>query len=228
MPAPLIAPRWRIGALIAIFAAVVVVGWLGVVGYHASSTEFDRWVLRTAYLHLGLGAADFLIALSAPALTTGLLAAVALIAALLRRWEIAVLAVAGPVLAELITELVLKPVVGRLIGPFVYRGGSLAGAVSGSFPSGHETGVAAAAIVLLIAAAQLPTNQAVRLAVFDVLAAWTLLAALGLVRNFYHYATDTIGAIAVSVAVVLGVALAVDRWFVPVLDRADVRRRQLT
>ncbi len=228
MPAPLIAPRWRAAALIAIVVSAAVVAWLSAISYHAGITAFDNWALHSAYHHLGRGAADALILLSEPVLTICLLVVIAVGAALRRRWGLAVLAVAGPLLAELVTELLLKPAVGRLMGPFVYHGGSLAGATSGAFPSGHETGVASAAVVLLIIGAQVTAGLVARLTVVVVLTAWTLLAALGLVRHFYHYATDTIGAVAVSIAVVLAVALAVDRWLAPVLERVDVRRRQLT
>ena len=67
VPAPLIAPRWRTGALVAIAIGVLVTAWLAVVSYHSASTSFDTWVLRTSYRHLGSGAADALIALSEPA-----------------------------------------------------------------------------------------------------------------------------------------------------------------
>ena len=48
---------------------------------------------------------------------------------------------------------------------------------------------------------------------------WTVLAAVGLVRNFWHYATDTIGAMLLATTVVLGMALAIDRYGEPVARR---------
>lgn len=228
MPAPLIAPRWRGGALVAIVVAVAVTSLLAVLVHHEASTRFDTWVLRTAYRHIDIDGAHALIKVASPLLSIGVLVAVTVGALIARRWDLAILAVAGPVVAELITELILKPAVGRLIGPYVYRGGSLAGAITGSFPSGHETGIAAAALVLFIVAVQLRVGRAVRVLVAVFLTVWTLVAALALVRNSYHYATDTIGAVAVSIAAVLAIALSMDRWVAPVLERMDVRRRQLT
>jgi uncharacterized membrane protein len=47
--------------------------------------------------------------------------------------------------------------------------------------------------------------------VLGLIGLWALVAAIGLVRNFWHYATDTIGAMFLAVVVVVGLALLIDR-----------------
>jgi hypothetical protein len=64
----------------------------------------------------------------------------------------------------------------------------------------------------MIAATQLPVRLRLRVALIVVFAAWMVASAIGLVRNFWHYPTDTIGAICLSVTVVGCVALAIDRY----------------
>jgi undecaprenyl-diphosphatase len=204
MPTALITDAWRRRLLWASALAVVLVAALAVV-VHRSTTSFDTWMFRELYLHLGTGAAATLLEFSTPALSIGLLGMVVVFAALLRRWDVAALAVLGPALAVVVTKYVLKPSIGRplTIGEFSVRG---------VFPSGHETAVASTALVLLIVACRMPLRARARSAVIGVLAVWPLLAAIGLVRNFWHYATDTIGGIGVSVAVVSAVALVIDRY----------------
>lgn len=218
---PLITARWRVPALVAVGAAVAVVAALGTLTYRSANTPFDNWVVVRLIRHVGPTGARIMIDLSAPALSIGILAAVAVGAVIARRWDLLALTVIGPALAVLVSEEVLKPVVGRLAGPFVYVGSTVA-AEPGAFPSGHETGVVAAALVLLLVAGQLRMRTAWRALLWVLLAAWTVVAALGLVRNFYHYATDTIGGLGVSVAVVLATALVIDRVRKPV-SSPDVR-----
>jgi hypothetical protein len=66
--------------------------------------------------------------------------------------------------------------------------------------------------------------------VFVVLAVWVLVAALGLIRNLWHYATDTIGSMLLSVTIVSTLALAIDDHGEAVVRRLRqrLRQRQLT
>jgi membrane-associated phospholipid phosphatase len=224
VPAPLIALRLRPAAIGAVVAAAAVTAWLAVMSYHAGSTAFDTWALRTSSRHLGPGWARVLIHLSDPWLTFAVLVVVGVAAALARRWDLLALTVVGPGAAVLVTEYVLKPIIGRLISVNIFFG-DYTNAYVGSFPSGHETGVIAAALVVLFAAGSLPLRPAARLTTVAVLVIWVVLAAVGLVRNLYHYATDTIGGAGVSVVIVLGAALALDRWYPPARER--LARRQL-
>jgi membrane-associated phospholipid phosphatase len=121
-----------------------------------------------------------------------------------RRWRGAVLvAVAVPAAAGL-TELVLKPLIGR----------TLLGALS--FPSGTEARVfalAAACAVLLADPVRrrprIPAVVRLALAVAVLLAA--VAVAVALVGLGQHYFTDTVGGAAVGTAVALGIALILDR-----------------
>lgn len=199
MPPPLIAPRWRALAVAAAVAGAAVVVALGALTYHEPGTSFDNWVRRIAVQHIGDSLAPALLDLSNPTAIIAALAVVAAGAAIVRRWDVAVLAVVGPLLAVIVTEQVLKPLLDRPLWTF-----------SGSYPSGHETGVASTAVVLLVVAGQVRLRAPVRAGIVVVLTAWIVAAAVGLVRNFYHYATDTIGAMGVAAALVLTVALLVD------------------
>ncbi|MDD7966700.1 phosphatase PAP2 family protein [Actinomycetospora lemnae] len=117
------------------------------------------------------------------------------------------LVLAGPPTAMVTTSLVLKPLVERT------RGGELA------FPSGHTTSVASLAVtcgVLVLGLTAVP--RAVRLLAVAGLAGLVVAVCAGLVVRGYHYPTDTLGALGVAVAVVLGVALAVDAWADVVAD----------
>jgi membrane-associated phospholipid phosphatase len=211
MARPLIEDRWRRPVAMVMVAAAVVTAALAVVAFHATTNRFDTWVFTEVVTHLGSAGRYALLDLSTPALAFGLLAGVAVIAGVTRRWDVAVLAVIGPSLALGMTELVLKPLIGRILGPHVLAG-STVGAVTGSFPSGHETGVASAALVLLLGSSQTRLRAPARTSIGLVLALWVVLAAIGLVQNFYHYGTDTIGALGVSTVMVLASALAIDRW----------------
>lgn len=203
MVTPLIRPAWRTPLTVVAAAAAAGFVVLAVTVAGGASTSFDTWMFRELYAHLGNRAAATLLGLSSPGISIGLMAIVALFAALLRRWDVAVLAAVGPGLTVLLTKLVFKPLIDRelVIGDF---------RVSGVFPSGHESAVASCSFVLVIVAFQLPMRRRLRVGFLALLGVWTVVAALGLVRNFWHYATDTIGAICLSGAVVLAVALAID------------------
>lgn len=217
MPPPsLVPPAWRrrVGWAIAVGALVAAV--LGVVTFHRTTTAFDSWAFRILPRHIGPTGATFTLHCSDPWVDCALLALVAALGARLRRPALTALAIAGPAAAVAMTELVLKPLVARPISPAV-TGSTLGGLVSTSYPSGHETGVASTAVVLLVAAWQLQAPRRRRVPVLlgstVVLSSWCVAAGVGLVRNYWHYATDVVGAVGVSVAVVLGVALACDRGF---------------
>jgi membrane-associated phospholipid phosphatase len=119
-----------------------------------------------------------------------------------RRWRGAVLVALAVPAAAGISDLILKPVVGRtLMGDL-------------SFPSGHETRVfaLAAAFAVLMASPvwpRIPATARLCLAAAVLLAACAV--AVALVGLDQHYFTDTIGGAAVGTAVVLATALILDR-----------------
>ena len=222
MPA-LISDRWRAAAASVIGLSALVVAFLGVRLHAAGATSFDAWALRRSVTAIGSRGAGALLRFSEPAVSLSVIVLVAALAAVARRWRLVVLAALGPAAAVVVTEYVLKPLIDR----YLFHPGIpvpvLQADYSGAFPSGHETGVASAAVLAFVAVGQLRVSAAARAALTAVLAAWTALAALGLPRSYYHYATDTVGALGVAVVVVLGGAWAIDAA-VPAL----VRRRQLT
>lgn len=120
-----------------------------------------------------------------------------------RRWRGAVLVTLAVAAAAGITELILKPLVGRtLMGDL-------------SFPSGHETRVfalAAAFAVLLTDPAwpRIPAGVRLFLATAALLTACGV--AVALVGLGQHYFTDTVGGAAVGTAVVLAIALILGRF----------------
>ncbi len=222
MPSPIIARSWRGPTLLAVLLAAAGVVALSI-GLHdvSSTTGFDTDVNRQVFTHIGETGSQILLGLSEPALSTGLLVLVAVIAALTRRWEVTALAVIGPTVALLMTEVVLKPLVNRTLTPDTPQGPGL---INSAFPSGHETGLVSLLLVLGLLLPRLRVTRTTRTAVVLGFVVWALLAAIGLVRGHYHYATDTVGGIAVAIAVVLAAALAIDQCGAVLA----ARNRQLT
>lgn len=206
----LVQDRWRPLAQSAITAGLGVAFVLGVLTFHDGWTSYDTWVLGRLQAHIGPWAASQLVGFTEPPISIAVIAFVAIGAAAVRRFDVALFAVAAPVAAVVLVSGVLKPLIDRP-GPLIIEGQLRTGTV-GSYPSGHQSGVTSAAIVLFLVACQLPLRRRARLAGAVVLLVWIVIASVGLTRNVFHYSTDTIGAIGLSTAVVLAVALAVDRW----------------
>ncbi|MGH3825899.1 MAG: phosphatase PAP2 family protein [Pseudonocardiaceae bacterium] len=141
-----------------------------------------------------------LVSLGNPAPAAILVAAVASSAAAARRWSGVLLIILGTVTAVTITEVILKPLVGRL------RYGHL------SFPSGHTTAVAAIAFAtaILIGSSRWPRGVAARLVASLVPVVVAVGVALSLVAQHIHYTTDTVAGYCVALATVLAVALCLD------------------
>ena len=76
--------------------------------------------------------------------------------------------------------------------------------------------------MLLVAFGQLPLHRAVKYVLAGVLLVWVAITAVALTRYYYHYATDTFGAIGLSVALVLGLSALLDRLSA-LLDRLRAR-----
>jgi len=151
------------------------------------------------------------VGLGDPLPVTVILVVLLLACAAARRWRAAtLLAVAVPAAAAL-TELLLKPLVGRRLD------GGLC------FPSGHATGMfalAAAIGVLLLGPARprLPAGPRVILVLCAYAAAGAV--AVALVSLHLHYFTDTVAGAAVGTAVVLAAAFLLDRLW-PRREPAD-------
>ena len=229
--ASLIAPAWRVRVAWVCLVAGVAFAALATLVAGGRSTAFDSWAFRGLYAHIGYHAAIDLLIFSLPVLSITTCAVVVVFSALARRWDLATLAVLGPVLTLALTEWVFKPLLGR--GLYVsdfFSPGSLPGlkgelpSVHGVFPSGHESAVASTAWVLVIAASQLRLARRWRAVVLVVIALWTALGAVGLARNLWHYLTDTLGAMLLATLVVLGLALLIDRYGSAAVEAVQRRR----
>jgi membrane-associated phospholipid phosphatase len=141
------------------------------------------------------------------------LAVVAVTAVLRARPDIAALAVVGPAAAIGLTELVLKPLVRRRYNNWL------------SYPSGHTVGMLSTCTVLAVILLGAGLTLALRVAVGVLLSAVSVIVVLALIVDGFHYFTDTVAGAALSVGVVLLVALAVDAVTVtrpPVRESASV------
>ena len=238
MSASLISPAWRTRT--GWVCAVALIGFALLAGLVADthSTGFDDWLFRELYRHTGDGFARASLGLSEPVVSIAICGLVVVAAAIARRWDIAALAVAGPVGTVLLTEYVCKPLIGRVLAT-----GDIFAALqvrvpnfdeysyTGVFPSGHQSAVAATACVLVIVCCQPTVSRRLRAVLLGLIGVWTLIAAVGLVRNLWHYATDTLGAMLLAVTVVSAAALALDRYLAPAQIRLAARlgaERQLT
>jgi membrane-associated phospholipid phosphatase len=222
---PIVASSWRRAALVIVVVAAAVVLAMSIALHGRGTTSFDTWTTRELYFHISDSARLFLLGLTTPAISFALLGFIALLAALLRKWEVVALAVIGPLLALVMTEIVLKPLVDRRWYPTSIGGTQSPGV---AFPSGHETGLVSLLIVLAVLLARVQLSRRARGIAHGVLALWAVLGAVGLVRAFYHYATDTIGAVGVSVTCVLGVAILIDVCAASGAQRRVDRDPQLT
>jgi undecaprenyl-diphosphatase len=143
---------------------------------------------------------EHLVTLGAP-LIVGAMLTLAILALVLRRRRLALLAIVGPVLTGLVTTIA-KPLDGRVID-----GDSL------SFPSGHTAGASALGLVAALLVANLLNLGAPAGIVILLVGAAVPGAAMGvaLIVNGWHYPTDTIGGFCVAVSTVLGSALVIER-----------------
>jgi undecaprenyl-diphosphatase len=191
--------RTPVAVVVALAAASFVVL---AVRYHGVSTAsgFDRWVDGLVPPPTG-AARDRLVGVvdAVPPLATAAVVGVVAVLLLRRRWAPAAVAALGPALTWVLTEAG-KQVVGR----------TLDGA--GSLPSGHTSGAASAALVVLLLAVR-RARRPQRAAALGLGA--VLLVALGvallMVAAQFHYPSDTVAGCCLSLATCPGVALAADR-----------------
>ena len=200
--------------LIGATASVVVLFTLGVLfsGQHGP-TAFDQSVFDAVRTHVAYWALRLMKAPTNPILLISVLAVVALIGLAVRRYDLAVLAAAGPGLSVLLSSVALKPLFGRR-----YYDTYLA------YPSGHTTALTATIFVLLVAVAALG-RTALTVAAFGAAAVVLICAVIGLVGLRYHYMTDTIGGFCVANATVALVAYVLDSGSTKRTHRDQERRR---
>lgn len=129
----------------------------------------------------------------------GITAVLVLACLLRRRYRGATLVAISIPAAAVITERLIKPLVGRTSLGFL------------SFPSGHATGtfaLATAIAVLLAGAPALP--RAVRLAAVVIAFATASVVATAMIALGFHYFTDAVAGAAVGIGTVLAAALLID------------------
>ena len=136
---------------------------------------------------------------------TGITAILVLVCLLRRRYRGAALVAISIPAAAVITERVLKPLVGRTALGFL------------SFPSGHATGTFALATAISVLLAGTPgMSRAVRLAVAVIAFVVASAVAIAMIALGFHYFTDAVAGAAVGTGAVLATALVIDlvmsRW----------------
>jgi undecaprenyl-diphosphatase len=159
---------------------------------------FDHAVTHQVHLAVGGPLAEVLVSPTDPPLMYTLVAVLVLIALLRRRWSVAVLAVAGPAVAVLITENLLKPLFDRRYHGYL------------SYPSGHTVGAVAALTVALLMVLPTATTTLTRTLAWLVWALLIVTLTTGLVAMNYHYPTDALGGFSLALGVVLPGAVLAD------------------
>jgi undecaprenyl-diphosphatase len=172
--------------------------WLG----HGAHTDRVDTVVDARVKAILPGNAKLLVRLAWPGglrAIIGMTAVLVLVCLLRRRYRGAALAAISIPAAAMITEGLLKPLVGRTALGFL------------SFPSGHATGtfaLATAITVLLAGAPRVP--RAVRLAAAVIAFAVASAVSAAMIALGFHYFTDAVAGAAVGIGTVLATALALD------------------
>jgi membrane-associated phospholipid phosphatase len=199
---PLLSPGARPLAAMVVAACAGTTALLGIwLGHGAHTDPVDTAV--DSKVRAGLAGHPKLLELLArpgdlPAIA-GITAILVLACLLRRRYRGAALVALSIPAAAVITERLLKPLVGRTALGFL------------SFPSGHATGtfaLATAIAVLLAGAPALP--RAVRLAAVVIAFAIASVVAGAMIALGFHYFTDAIAGAAVGAGTVLATALVID------------------
>jgi undecaprenyl-diphosphatase len=199
---PLLSAAARVPAAAIVAACVVTTALLGAWLGHGAHTDRVDTVMDARVKAILPGNAKLLERLAWPGslrAIIGMTAVLVLVCLLRRRYRgAALLAISIPA-AALITERLLKPLVGRTALGFL------------SFPSGHATGtfaLATAITVLLTGASGIP--RVVRLAAEVIAFAVAAAVAAAMIALGFHYFTDAIGGAAVGTGTVLATALLLD------------------
>jgi undecaprenyl-diphosphatase len=199
---PLLSDAARLPAAAILAACVVTTVLLGASLGHGAHTDRVDMVIDARVKTILPGDVRLLEVLGRPGGLhdiVGMTAALVLVCLLWRRYRGAALAAISIPAAALITERLLKPLVGRTALGFL------------SFPSGHATGtfaLATAITVLLAGAPRVP--RAVRLAAAVIAFAVASVVAAAMIALGFHYFTDAVAGAAVGTGTVLASALVID------------------
>ena len=198
----LVPARFRVPALLVAALGLAEMLVLGVhfAGQHKPD-PFDAGVAATAYRFIGerSALAHVLVAPSDGPVVYAVIAIVFCFGVFARSWLVAALAVLGPAVATILSEVLLKPAFGRTFP----RGGL-------SYPSGHTvSSVAALTVALLVGLTLLHTRRG-RIIACAVYAALVITLTIGLVAMRYHYLTDIVGGYGMALGTVLPLAIGLN------------------
>jgi membrane-associated phospholipid phosphatase len=165
---------------------------------NALSKPVDSWIRD----HIGAHQTALQLISDLGVLGAELVAVVLVLAALtVRRRNAAALALVSVPLAWILTEFVLKPLVGERIDNYL------------TYPSGHTQAVFCVVTVLAVALLN-PTRARppgwLRVVIPAVMVAVGVAVAISMIGLDYHYFTDTVAGAALGVGVALGTALCLD------------------
>jgi membrane-associated phospholipid phosphatase len=219
-PAALLPTAARLVALALAGACLMVTALLGAWITHQTSLDWlDATVDTKTQAALGghPRLLDVLIWPGGPVAVTAITITLALACAARRRYRKVALVVISVPAAIMITELLLKPLVGRHMWSTL------------SFPSGHTTSVfalAAAVTVLLIGRPGAAMSRELRLLLALTAFFTAALVAFALIARGLHYFTDTVAGAATGIGTVLLTALMLDLLW-PVTQRFLSARHSL-
>ena len=198
----LLSPATRPLAAVIVAACVGTTALLGALLGHGAHTDPVDTAVDSAVRASVSGHPKLLELLARPGdqpAIVGIAAVLVLACLLRRRYRGAALVAISIPAAAVITERLIKPLVGRTSLGFL------------SFPSGHATGtfaLATAVTVLLAGAPALP--RALRLAAVVIAFAIASVVAAAMIALGFHYFTDAIAGAAVGIGTVLATALLID------------------
>jgi membrane-associated phospholipid phosphatase len=208
-PAPRLPPLLpgaarRPAAVIAVCCAAVSITLAALVAGTSRPGPLDRGVDHWLITRLGPAHRAMVLLMDLGEPIQSAIVAVALVAGCLtmRRINVAALTAISYPLTSGLTELVLKPTVGRTLGSFTV------------YPSGHTSRAFALATVAAVALIRPAATRARNVLRIAVMAAGALLAAgvaVAMISLQFHYFTDTVGGAAVGIAVVLATTFPLDR-----------------
>jgi membrane-associated phospholipid phosphatase len=199
---PLLSDAARLPAAVLVAACAGVTGLLGaLLGHGKHADRVDTAV--DAGIKAGLAGHHQLLeglARLGDQPTIIVMTAAAVLVCLRRRWyRGAALAAISVPAAAVITEKLLKPLVGRTLLGFL------------SFPSGHATGTfALATAIMVLLAGATRTPRAVRAAIAAAALAVAAAVAVAMIALGFHYFTDAVAGAAVGTGTVLATALLLD------------------
>jgi undecaprenyl-diphosphatase len=199
---PLLSDAARLPAAVIVAVCAVMTALLGVWLGHGAHTDRVDAVIDAKVKAILPGNAKLLEVLARPGglrAIIGMTAVLVLVCVVRRRYRGAALAAISVPAAAVITERLLKPLVGRTALGFL------------SFPSGHATGTFALATAITVLLAGAPrVSRAVRLAAPVIAYGVASVVAAAMIALGFHYFTDAVAGAAVGTGTVLATALVLD------------------